>query len=165
MARASSKTNPDESTEQPLDEEQSSTLGDFVRRMAYVGIGTAFATQETASRMVRDLKLPREAVGMIMQGMEKNREEMMKVASRAFSDYLQNLDMAHLLKSAMDGMNVKVSGEVQFNYDPKKKGKIDADIKASAKPGRRRRKKTTEFESIFSHKKSPRQILTRAFLL
>jgi len=117
-------------------------IADFVKKMAYLSVGTMFATQETASRVIKDVKLPREAVNMLMQGVERNREEMMKIVSRTMADYLQNLDMIHLMKNAMDGMNVKVSGEVQFNYDPSKKGKMDVDIKGSAKPGRKRRRKT-----------------------
>lgn len=119
---------------------ESTGFADFVKKMAYVGIGAAFATQETTTRMMRELKLPREAVNALLQGIERNREDMMKISSRVIADYLKNLDATHILKSAMDGMNLKVTGEIQFNYDPTKKGKLNADIKASAKPSRGKRR-------------------------
>ncbi|RMF18969.1 MAG: hypothetical protein D6761_01330 [Candidatus Dadabacteria bacterium] len=123
------------------DEHDASSWAELLRKAAYLGIGTAFATQETARSVLRDMKLPREVVSMIMQNFEKNREEMVNVAQRTLSDYLQNLDVAHLLKNAMDGMKLTVTGEVQFNYDPSRKGKLDADVKLRARPKRGRRRK------------------------
>lgn len=120
---------------------ESSSWTEFLRRAAYVGVGAAFATQETATRLIREMKLPREAAGLLLQGIERNREEMLKISSRVISEYLKNLDATHILKSAMDGMNLKVTGEIQFNYDPTKKGKLNADIKASAMPGKKKRRR------------------------
>ena len=96
---------------------------------------------EWATRLIREMKLPREAAGVLLQGIERNREEMIKISQRVISEYLKNLDATHILKSAMDGMNLKVTGEIQFNYDPSKKGKLNADIKAAAVPGKKKRRR------------------------
>ena len=132
------------STDAEAGEHDASGWAELLRKAAYLGIGTAFATQETARSMLRDMKVPREVVSMIMQNFEKNREEMVNVAQRTLSEYLQNLDVAHLLKNAMDGMKLTVTGEVQFNYDPARKGKLDADVRLRARPRRGRKKKSGE---------------------
>ena len=144
MARKSSGSRSKETEKDPeelLEEEVGSGVSDLIKKMAFLGAGTLFATQETASRALRDMKLPREAVQAILQAAERNRDEFIDALTGTLRDFLEELDLIDFAKRTLDGMNVRISAEVGFSYDPSKSGK------KSVRVSRRSRKKKADEES------------------
>ncbi len=152
--KTSSKTSgpgaPDDVADETTFEVGEGGLADVLKKMAYLGVGTMFATQETASRMVKDMTLPREAVNAIVNAIERNRDEIARAVSKGTEDFLRNLDIVHLAKKTFDGMNIRVSGEIQFNYDPttrsSAKTRSNTKVSVGRKSGGRGRKRGANSE-------------------
>lgn len=124
-------TTEDEELKAAVDEarRQGIGLGDLLKRAAYLGAGTVFATQESASR------LPRELAQGIMQAVDRNKDEFIRAVTGTMRDWLGSLDLVDLVRRAADGLDVEVSARVKLRYggeggsddEPKAKGKRRRD--------------------------------------
>lgn len=120
---------PDETTQRDASEGDEPGRGDWLKRLAYLGVGTLFLTQEAALRLVRELKLPREAGQLLLREMEKNKGELLSILREVLSEFLNNLELKELLKERvrelkpeellrhlLKGLHLKVQGEIRLGY-------------------------------------------------
>ena len=105
-------TNDDDELKAAVDEarRQGIGLGDLLRRAAYLGAGTVFATQESASR------LPRELAQGVMQAVDRNKDEFIRAVTGTMRDWLGSLDLVDLVRRAADGLDVEVSARIKLRY-------------------------------------------------
>lgn len=90
---------------------------ELLKKAAYLGIGALFATQETATRIAKDLKLPREAVALILEQVDRNRSELSNAIRSAVREVLKDADLVKLAKRTLDGMNVEVNAQIKLSFD------------------------------------------------
>ena len=69
----------DSDDELPHDDEKRGFVPDFVRRMAWAGLGAVFMSEEGIRRLAKQLKLPKEAMGFLLQQAEKTKDEIGRV--------------------------------------------------------------------------------------
>lgn len=108
-------------------------LTELLKRAAYLGAGTVFATQESASR------LPRELVQGVMQAIERNKEEFIRAVTGSMRDWLGSLDLVELVRRAADGLDIEVNARVKLRYGGDDRPKHETKDKARAEVKRRRR--------------------------
>lgn len=108
-------------------------LTELLKRAAYLGAGTVFATQESASRLSREL------VQGVMQAIERNKEEFVRAVTGSMRDWLGSLNLVELVRRASDGLEIEVNARVKLRYDGDEKPKRETKDKAKAQDKRRRR--------------------------
>lgn len=142
--------------EDPLDEDvdegdaKKGFVPDFVRRMAWAGIGAVFMSEEGIRRLAGQLKLPKEALGFLLHQAEKTKDEIGRTVSDEVRKLLQSDRLRDELLRMIAGMTIEVRAEVKLvpdrvkgespsllpkvkvsdlktSYDGKKKKKSDAE--------------------------------------
>jgi len=142
--------------EDPLDEDvdegdaKKGFVPDFVRRMAWAGIGAVFMSEEGIRRLAGQLKLPKEALGFLLHQAEKTKDEIGRTVSDEVRKLLQSDRLRDELLRMIAGMTIEVRAEVKLvpdrvkgetpsllpkvkvsdlktSYDGKKKKKPDAE--------------------------------------
>jgi hypothetical protein len=109
--------------EDPLDEDTDSdekTRGfvpDFVRRMAWAGIGAVFMSEEGVRRLAGQLKLPKEALGFLLQQADKTKDEIGRVVSDEVRKLLQSERLRDEMLKMIAGMTIEVRAEVKLVPD------------------------------------------------
>jgi HAD superfamily hydrolase (TIGR01509 family) len=95
---------------------------ELLKKLVYLGAGTFFMTQDAAARAVKELRLPREAVGTILQSVERNRDELIAAVKGSLRDFLREVDIVKLARHTIRGMNVQVKADFKITFDDDKKG-------------------------------------------
>ncbi len=106
----------------PLDDDADSDekkgfVPDFVRRMAWAGIGAVFMSEEGIRRLAGQLKLPKEALGFLLGQAEKTKDEIGRVVSEEVRKLLQSDRLRDELLRMIAGMTIEVKAEVKLVPD------------------------------------------------
>lgn len=105
----------------PLDdfggEERKGFVPDFVRRMAWAGIGAVFMSEEGIRRLASQLKLPKEALGFLLQQADRTKDEIGRVLSEELRKLLQSDRLRDELLRMIAGMTIEVRAEVKLVPD------------------------------------------------
>ena len=110
--------------EDPLSEDEVSEsdarrgfVPDFVRRMAWAGLGAVFMSEEGIRRLASQLKLPKEALGFLLNQAEKTKDEVGRVITEEVRKFLQSERLRDELLKLIAGMTIEVRAEVKLVPD------------------------------------------------
>ncbi len=106
----------------PLDgdtdsDEKKGFVPDFVRRMAWAGIGAVFMSEEGVRRLAGQLKLPKEALGFLLHQADKTKDEIGRVVSDEVRKLLQSERLRDEFLKMIAGMTIEVRAEVKLVPD------------------------------------------------
>lgn len=90
---------------------------EFVRKVAVAGLGAVFMTEEGIRSLAGQLKLPKEALGLVMSQAERTKEEIGRVVSEELRRFLQSDKMRDEFLKLIAGMTVEIKAEVRLVPD------------------------------------------------
>ncbi|MEW6430462.1 MAG: hypothetical protein AB1730_03040 [Myxococcota bacterium] len=90
---------------------------DFVRRMAWAGLGAVFMGEEGIRRLAGQLKLPKEALGFMLSQADKTKDEIGRIVSEEVRKILQSDRLRDELLKMIAGMTIEVRAEVKLVPD------------------------------------------------
>jgi hypothetical protein len=129
----------------PLDEQVGEAGGgarglipDTVKKALLAGVGALFMTEESARRLAREWKLPKELIGFIGQQAQGAKGEVLRVFSDEVRRFLESDRLRREFWKALSGMAIEVKAEIRLK--PSEDGKPHPEIKATVGPARPRRK-------------------------
>ncbi len=100
----------------PLGREERSRLGnatDVVRKMLVAGVGALFMTEEGIRSMVKELKLPKEALGFVLGQAEKTKGEVVRVVGQELRNFLASAKVREDLLQMLQQMTFEVKAEIK----------------------------------------------------
>ncbi|MBY0371981.1 hypothetical protein K2X33_14945 [bacterium] len=86
-----------------------------VKDLTSAGLATYFMTEESVRNYLRERKLPKEAVGLFLDGMNRRKDDLYKVVGNEIGAFLSKLTDSH---------SVKV--EAKISFEPKKGAKKES---------------------------------------
>jgi len=130
-------------------EQRSGRIPEFVRKMAVAGLGALFMTEEGLRSLAGQLKLPKEALGYLLQQAERTKDEVGRIASEEIRRFLQSDTLREELLKLVAGMTVEIKAEVRLvppkgqaeGEDAKAPSVTISELKARTSSGNKRSKK------------------------
>lgn len=106
----------------PLDtedigDEKKGFVPDFVRRMAWAGLGAVFMGEEGLRRLAGQLKLPKEALGFMLTQADKTKDEIGRIVTEEVRKLLQSDRLRDEMLKMIAGMTIEVRAEVKLVPD------------------------------------------------
>ncbi|MBK7858895.1 MAG: hypothetical protein IPJ65_09810 [Archangiaceae bacterium] len=92
-------------------------IPELVRKFAVAGLGAVFMTEEGIRNLAGQLKLPKEALGMVLGQAEKTKEEIGRVISEELRRFLQSEKLRNEFLKMIAGMTIEVKAEVKLMPD------------------------------------------------
>lgn len=110
---------PDDPLDQdgPDGDEKRGFVPDFVRRMAWAGLGAVFMSEEGIRRLAGQLKLPKEALQFLLHQAEKTKDQIGQTVSEEVRKLLQSERLRDELLRMIAGMTIEVRAEVKLVPD------------------------------------------------
>ena len=99
-------------------------IPELVRKVAVAGLGAVFMTEEGIRNLAGQLKLPKEALGLVLGQAEKTKDEIGRVISEEIRRFLQSEKLRDEFLKMLAGMTIEVRAEVKLVPD-KVKGNAD----------------------------------------
>ncbi len=109
-------------------------IPDGVKKAILAGVGALFMTEESARRLARDWKLPKEVIGFIGQQAQSAKDEVMRVFAEEVRRFLQSDAMRRELGRVLESMALEVHAEIRLK--PSGDGTARPEAKVSVTPKR-----------------------------
>jgi hypothetical protein len=139
----------DQNADDPFDvgEDKKGFVSEFVRKMAWGGLGAVFMGEEGIRRLAGQLKLPKEVLGSILQQANNTKEDIGRIVSEEVRKFLQSDRLRDEVLKMISGMTLEIKAEVKLVPDRLK------DETPSVLP----KVKVTELKTKYSPKKDKTQ--------
>lgn len=115
------------------------SIADGVKKAILAGMGALFLTEESARRLAREWKLPKEVIGFIGQQAQGAKEEILRVFADEVRRFLDSDLVRREFWKALTENTIELRAEIRFR--PNAEGKPEPKVEASAKVRRPRKAK------------------------
>ena len=88
-------------------------LGDAIKKVVTAGVGAAFMTEESVRAYVSELRLPRDAVNMLIQSATKSKEELTNRIGNEMSKVISRIDFVKEASRFVEEHKFKINAEVE----------------------------------------------------
>jgi hypothetical protein len=111
-----------QSPDDPLDtedlgDEKKGFVADFVRRVAWAGLGAVFMGEEGLRRLAGQLKLPKEVLSFMLTQADKTKDEIGRIVTEEVRKLLQSDRLRDEVLKMIASMTIEVRAEVKLVPD------------------------------------------------
>lgn len=89
-------------------------LGDTVKKVFTAGVSAAFMTEESLRAYVSELKLPKEALNLLIQGANKSKEEVTNRVTKEILGIIQKIDFVKEASKFAETHKFKITAEIDI---------------------------------------------------
>lgn len=89
-------------------------LGDTVKKVFTAGVSAAFMTEESLRSYVGELKLPKEALNLLLQGAQKSKDEITDRVTKEITGLIQKVDFAKEVSKFAENHKFKITAEIEI---------------------------------------------------
>ncbi len=104
-------------------------VADTVRKAVLTGLGAVFLTEESARKLARDWKLPKEIVAYVVSQAGGAKDEIVRVVSEEVRKFFESEALRREFLRLLTSMSIEVHAEVRLK--PAKGGKLETQVKVS----------------------------------
>ena len=123
----------------PGDEGARGSLADGVKKALLAGVGALFMTEESARRLARDWKLPKELIGFVGQQAQSAKDEILRVFAGEIRKFLESESVRKEFWKGLGENTIELEMRVRFRPDTG--GEPRPSVETTARSRRPRRAK------------------------
>ncbi len=113
------------------------SLAEGVKKAILAGVGALFMTEESARRLARDWKLPKEVIAFVGQQAQGAKDEVLRVFADEFRRFLESDAVRGEFFKTLGGSTIEIRAEIRVRPDAE--GKPRPIVEASARARRPRK--------------------------
>lgn len=100
-------------------------IGDILKRVISVGVGSAFMTEEAVKKAISDLPLPKDMLSGLLQNAKQAKSDFMDTLKEEIREKFDKVDPAKLVDELAERYDIEVKATVKF----KKKAQAEDEPK------------------------------------
>lgn len=93
---------------------------DGFKRLLSAGLSAVMMSEESVREYLKDVKIPKDALGSVLKGATKTKEEIVGKIGSEFSKLIEKIDIVEELTKFLRENKIKVSAEIEFSKKDKK---------------------------------------------
>ncbi|ASD63784.1 hypothetical protein [Bdellovibrio bacteriovorus] len=105
-------------------------LGDTVKKVFTAGVSAAFMTEENLRAYVSELKLPKEALNLLIQGAQKSKDEVTQRVTKEIVGIIQKIDFVKEASKFAETHKFKITAEIDIIKKDTSSSKDESEDKA-----------------------------------
>ncbi|MFV8250413.1 hypothetical protein [Bdellovibrio bacteriovorus] len=105
-------------------------LGDTVKKVFTAGVSAAFMTEENLRAYVSELKLPKEALNLLIQGAQKSKDEVTQRVTKEIVGIIQKIDFVKEASKFAETHKFKITAEIDVIKKDTPSSKDESEDKA-----------------------------------
>lgn len=90
-----------------------------VRQLALTGLATFFMTEEAVRATLKDLKLPKELLSLLLEGISKKKDDFYGLLVKEFGQILARVELGKELGQFLERHHIQF--EAKISFEPKRK--------------------------------------------
>lgn len=88
-------------------------VSETIKKLFTAGVSAAFLTEESIRAYLKEVKLPREVLGSLLQGANKSKEELMNVVTNEVVNVIKKIDVVEEASRFVEEHKFKISAEIE----------------------------------------------------
>ena len=124
--------------DEPGSEASRGSLADGVKKALLAGMGALFLTEESARRLARDWKLPKDVIGFVGQQAQGAKDEVLRVFAGEIRKFLESDPVRKEFWKGLTENTIEL--EMRIRFRPDAAGNPKPSVEATARRARRPRK-------------------------
>lgn len=88
-------------------------VGEGIKKLFAAGLSAAFLTEESIRSYLQDVKLPKEVLGLFLQGAAKSKEQLMNRVGNEVITIIQKIDFVKEASRFVETHKFRVSAEIE----------------------------------------------------
>jgi len=127
--------------DEPPERESRGFVTEFVRKVAVVGLGALFMTEEGLRALAGQLKLPKELLGVILTQAERTKSEVGRIISDEVRRFLQSDRLRDEVLKLLSQMTIEVKAEIRLKPDDPGSSQLELKDLTMRRSGSKRARK------------------------
>jgi hypothetical protein len=111
-------------------------LPDIAKSVLVLSLGGVFMAEESLRKATRDLKLPREAVDLVLSQAERGRKDLFDAIARETSKVIRDLDFEKLARRLLKDFEIEIEARLAMTPRRKTRRKTKSGSKRSRRKGK-----------------------------
>ncbi len=111
----------DQEDDKPAEGSDKPWWSEAVKDLTSAGLATIFMTEESVRGYLREKKFPKETVGLLLDNMNRRKDDVYKVVGKEIGAFLSKVDLSKELGRFLETHRVSIEGKISF--EPKEKSK------------------------------------------
>ncbi len=108
-------------------------IPELVKKTFAAGIGAVSSTEDGIRRVTREMKLPKDMAGYLMDTAGNTKDEFMRILAREVREFLQTVNLSEEIAKMLTLLSFEVKTEIRFIPNDEKFTGVVPDVKASVK--------------------------------
>ena len=104
----------DDDSKKDGEEREGLKIGDAVKKIFTAGVSAAFMTEESVRSYLSEVKLPKEILGVLLQGAAKTKEEVANRVTTEMIGIIRKIDFVKEFSRFAEDHKFKISAEVEI---------------------------------------------------
>lgn len=96
------------------------TPSDGFKRLLSAGLSMVMMSEESVREYLKDVKIPKDALGNVIKGAAKTKEEIVGKIGSEFTKLIEKIDIMEEITKFLREHKIKVSAEIEFSKKDKK---------------------------------------------
>jgi hypothetical protein len=102
-------------------------IGDLLKKVLSTGVTAAFMTEESVRTLLKDVPLPKDIVGGLVENAKNTKTEFVAQVKNELKSYLDKIDIAKEIDRIVEKYDFEIKATISLKRKPKKGGdKSDA---------------------------------------
>lgn len=105
------------------DNQRDGKLGDIFKKVLTTGVTAAFMTEEAVRDLLKDVPLPKEMVGSLLENAKNTKTEFVASVKNEMRNYLDKIDLSKEIDKIADKYDFEVKATISLKRKNQKKEK------------------------------------------
>lgn len=110
------------------DGEAKGRLPNMLHKALVTGVSAVLMTEEGIRNAVSDMRLPKEAIGYIVQQTERGRKDLFQALTHEVKGFLSSADVPAAVRKALTGLKVEVRADIRFVEDDRTETEVSTSV-------------------------------------
>lgn len=101
-------------------EEKDGKLGDLFKKVLTTGVTAAFMTEESVRTLLKDVPLPKDIVGSLVDNAKNTKTEFVASVKNELKTYLDKIDLSKEIEKIVDKYDFQINATISLKKKIKK---------------------------------------------
>jgi polyhydroxyalkanoate synthesis regulator phasin len=93
-------------------------LGDILKKVLTTGVTAAFMTEEGVRNLLKDVPLPKDMVGNLVENAKNTKTEFVASVKNELKTYLEKIDLSREIEKIADKYDFEVKATIRLKKKP-----------------------------------------------
>ncbi len=107
-----------------------SWIPELVKKAVAAGMGAVFTTEESIRRLTKEMPMPKEVAGYLVNTASSTKDELFRIVAREIREFLSSVNLSQEIAKMLTTLSFEIKTEIRFIPNDEKYTGVEPDVKA-----------------------------------